>query len=261
MPHDKKIEEDDVQHLGETSGIQGGDEPSGDLAYLTANVSQADQSGILWGNLDKDGNMTGVILGTPAATSTPRPQNEYSGKGKGIGKGTSGSSGPTVRRRQGRFQVPRSIQKENSAVAPGGTQQKEGLANPTTRANDGNNNNNASNQQLREPASETYIGVGIKRGSTIYPSYLFDVPPKKLKIDHLRRKFMITEIARSRTERRFYRRAITFISCMKDFFRKYAEKENFASTNVKENAGDHDYAMAISESSSEEDNTDFEGEI
>ena len=232
-------------------------EASEDIAYLTASVTQNNSGGILWGNLDQDGNMTGIILDAPAATSTPKPiQHAYEGKGKGVGKGSSGSSGPPIKRRQGRFQVPRSA--PIAKAADGNTTQKEAVVAPRPRKQ-----NEEDNRELVEPAVEQYIGVGIQRGHTIYPSYLFEVPPKKLKIDHLRRKFMITEIARSRTQRRFYRRAITMMSSLKAFFRGFAAKENFPSVNQVNGtgAGDHGYAMDISASSSEEDNTDFEGDV
>ena len=51
------------------------------------------------------------------------------------------------------------------------------------------------------------------------------------------------------------------MSCLKDFFRGYAAKENFNTVSKNAGGGDHEYAMANSESSSEEDNTDFEGEV
>ena len=52
------------------------------------------------------------------------------------------------------------------------------------------------------------ITVGAKRGYTFYPTYLFDVPPKTLKTDTLRKKLMISEIKRSETQTQFYERGM-----------------------------------------------------
>ena len=230
-------------------------EPTGDLAYLTANVTNNNEGGIAWGPLDEEGNMSGVILGTPMAAATPRPSDEvkYKGKGKGVGKGCSGSSGPPLKKK-GKFQVPR---------RPENVSNQADVEHYESTAQDIGGRRHPQDQEgAVEPTAERYVGVGIKRGYTIYPSYLFDVPPKRLRIDHLRRKFMITEIARSHTQHRFYRRAITFMSCLKGFFRGYASKKKFQITSDgQQGFGDHDYAMPQSESSSEEDNTDHEGQI
>ena len=84
---------------------------------------------------------------------------QYSGKGKGVGKGKSGSSGPAVKRSR--------KPKGKMGVTAGETSQENDVPEAT--------------------ATQT-IMVGSKRGYTYYPAYLFDVPPKKLKIDHLRKK-------------------------------------------------------------------------
>ena len=90
--------------------------------------------------------------------------------------------------------------------------------------------------------------VGAKRGYTYYPAYLFDVPPKKLKIDHLRKKYLITEIARPNTQRHFYRNAMILMSHLKEFMKVFAAATLHASVNPDKNlTQDHDYAIQDSD--------------
>ena len=60
--------------------------PTGDIADLTASVQQNAATG------DSQGN---AVLPQSSARTTA-----YRGKGKGVGKGTSGSSGPPMKRRR-----------------------------------------------------------------------------------------------------------------------------------------------------------------
>ena len=100
--------------------------------------------------------------------------------------------------------------------------------------------------------------VGAKRGYTYYPAYLFDVPPKKLKIDHLRKKYLITEISHSNTQCRFYRNAMILMSNLKEFMKVFAASTLHSNvTNAQNGRNDHEYAIQDTDqetvSSSEED--------
>ena len=154
MPHDAE------PGTSGTSKSAGNEDPSDDIAFLTANVTQPNTSGIVWGEMDNDGNMTGFIVGAPVATSTPLP---VQGKGKGVGKGSSGSSGPPVkRRRQGMFQVPLATPKTKNDANVTTADKPTGGAVPVIKEN-------ATVPSLREPAVEHYMGVGIQERSYYLP--------------------------------------------------------------------------------------------
>ena len=89
--------------------------------------------------------------------------------------------------------------------------------------------------------------VGGKRGYTFYPSYLFDVPPKKLKTDTLQKKLMISEIKRSETQTQFYERGMDLMGHLKEFLKNLQMSGSFGpvipSTSNQEGTADHDYAM------------------
>ena len=113
--------------------------------------------------------------------------------------------------------------------------------------------------ELAEPGSTQHITVGIRRGYSVYPGYLFDVPPKRIRIDHLRKQFMIHEIARARAERRFYRHGMTFMSTIQEFLRMFATQNNMQFPG-NSNAGDHVYAMSKDDSyeASEDEGSDVD---
>ena len=198
--------------------------PTGDLADLTASVAQ---------------NAAAVQIGSaqgPAALpghgSAARARIYKKPANKGVGKGASGSSGqPRKQRRQPTATASRSVQDSSDDEDDG---------------------------DIQEVATQN-ITVGIRRGYSTFPAYLFDIPPKKLKTDNLRKKLMIAEIKRSHTQRRFFRKADIFMSHMKEFFRMYALANKFQGQNSN---SEHGYALPIPEedsnkSSSEEDNSDL----
>ena len=86
-----------------------------------------------------------------------------------------------------------------------------------------------------------------------YPSYLFDVPPKKLKTDTLRKKLMISEIKRSETQTQFYERGMILMGHLKEFLRHLVMSGTFAqgaaSTSKQDCTDDHDYALQNEEDS------------
>ena len=73
---------------------------------------------------------------------------------------------------------------------------------------------------MHEVATQGIL-VKNKRGYTTYPAYLFDIPPRRLRTDNLRKKLMIAEIRRSNSQRNFYDQGIVFMGFMKEFFRNY----------------------------------------
>ena len=147
----------------------------------------------------------------------PSSHQNYKGKGKGIGKGKSGSSGPPVKRR--RIQASQPVSDE---------------------ADQDTDVNESQTDPEKAVATQT-ITVGAKRGYSYYPAYLFDVPPKKLRMDHLRKKYLISEIARSNTQRCFYRNAMIFMSHFKEFMKSFATSRVTGCTNKKKN--DHEYTI------------------
>ena len=109
-------------------------------------------------------------------------------KNKGIGKGCSGSSGPPA---------PRTC-KNNLVQQPAAEISSE--------------EEDVEVDENKEPGATQHIMVGICHGYSVYPGYLFDVPPKRIRLDHLHKQFIMNEIARARAERRFYRHGMTFMS-------------------------------------------------
>ena len=71
---------------------------------------------------------------------------------------------------------------------------------------------------------------------------MFDIPPRKLKTDNLRKKLLISEIKNSKAQEQFYKRGLEMMGVMKEFFRMYAQANNFPGpiANVQ---GEHAYAM------------------
>ena len=87
------------------------------------------------------------------------------------------------------------------------------------------------------------IMVRSRRGYTSYPAYMFDIPPRKLKTDNLRKKLMIAEIKNSKAQEEFFKRGIEMMGVMKEFFRIYAAVNKFPSATDEEGNFDHGYAM------------------
>ena len=56
-----------------------------------------------------------------------------------------------------------------------------------------------------------------QEGTLIIQDTCFDVPPKKLKTDTLRKKLMISEIKRSETQTQFYERGMVLMGHLKEF--------------------------------------------
>ena len=137
------------------------------------------------------------VMPAQAATAASTKSTKKTGKNKGVGKGASSSSGHAPKRPRHRVQRPPPPPPEESD----------------------------SEQEVE--VDETGVGatqhimVGVKKGYSVYPGYLFDVPPKRIKVDYLRKQFMINEIAQACAERRFYRHGITFMSCCKEFLRVF----------------------------------------
>ena len=191
--------------------------PTGDLAELTQSLVDAMPT-----NSDFEGGGDRV---------------QYTGKGKGVGKGKSGSSGPPtkkLKKKMKKFPSTRTVvttSQPQRSQAPGAEGDSE------------------------EPTATQTITVGTKRGYSYYPTYLFDVQPKKLKIDHLRKKYLISEIARSNTQKRFYRNAMILMSHVKEFLRLFAASNLGDDPNSTRE--DHDYTLQDhdqhEDSSSDED--------
>ena len=132
------------------------------------------------GDLAELSQNVGLVI-VPSQGSTSAQGNapvKKTNKNKGVGKGCSGSSGPPLKRRRpanNLIQQPaREVDSDEEDVEV---------------------------DEHAEPGSTQHITVGVRRGYSVYPGYLFDVPPKRIKIDHLRKQFMIHEIARARAER------------------------------------------------------------
>ena len=124
----------------------------------------------------------------PSSTAAALPmesagKQRYTGKGKGVGKGCSGSSGPPLKKRQKTKKPP-----------------------PPPPSSDSDSSNAADEEAEMQEVATQSIMVKSKRGYTTYPAYLFDVPPRKLRTDNLRKKLMIAEIKRSNSQRNFYDR-------------------------------------------------------
>ena len=178
--------------------------PTGDLAILTANVMQTAETGA------SRGPATVPTVSSSAKTTA------YPGRGKGVGKGQSGSSGPPVKRRKAVATTTRPCP-------------------PSDEESDDDNN-----EEGTEMATQT-ITVHSRRGYTSYPAYMFDIPPRKLKTDNLRKKLMIQEIKNSKAQEMFYKCGIEMMGVMKEFFRAYTAVNNFPGQEGLQ--GDHGYAM------------------
>ena len=166
------------------------------------------------GDLAELSQNVGVMPAQPVTAASTK-STKKTGKNKGVGKGASGSSGHAPKRPRHRVQQP-----------------------PPPEESD-------SEQEVE--VDETGVGatqhitVGVKKGYSVYPGYLFDVPPKRIKVDYLRKQFMINEIAQARAERRFYRHGITFMSCCKEFLRVFCVQNKMP--KPKFGSDEHGYAM------------------
>ena len=141
----------------------------------------------------------------------------YKGKGKGVGKGCSGSSGPLIKRRRKAQSRPPPEESSDSDAA-----EEEKVA---CQAN----------------ATQT-ITVRTKRGYTTYPAYLFDITPRKLCSEILRKKLMIAEIHRSNSQRNFYDYGVVFMGFVKEFFCNYFPALQNLNGNTQNDA-DHGYVV------------------
>ena len=208
-------------------------EPTGDLAALTASVSQSNNK-------------------RPVSTT--------------VTAGTSGNSEQQPRSKK----TKKNKQSRNYRQRRGSRSQKQ-IPTDGEDEDDEEDDDDGDYRQDGE-ASTTHVTVRGQRGTyCYYPASLFDIPPKKLRLDHLRKKYLISEIARANAERRYYRYNITFLANCKTFIQKIGDKYgiDFKSDEVNENstqAGDHGYAMHVDvvdrDSTDEEsDNSDVERAI
>ena len=110
-----------------------------------------------------------------------------------------------------------------------------------------------------EPGATQHIMVGVRSGYSVYPGYLFDVPPKRIRIDHLRKQFMIHEIARARAERRFYRHGMTLMATVKEFLRLFSKHYNFQNTSNRHE--EHAYVMDANSNDNYEASSDDGSDI
>ena len=188
--------------------------PVGDIADLTARVSE-------------NAATPGKEANEP---SSARVKVFTSQKNKGVGKGSSGSSGPP----------PAKMRKSIPAT----------VSRPPPEESSSEEEESEDEEEPNIGATQT-ITVGAERGYTFYPSYLFDVPPKKLKTDTLRKKLMISEIKRSETQTQFYERGMILMGHLKEFlsYVRMSGSLGEASTSHKRNEGetDHDYAINTEE--------------
>ena len=193
-------------------------EPIGDIAELTARVSE--NAVVPSNQAQEPGSSARVrVFGTK--------------KNKGVGKGCSGSSGPPAPKRKPTSTVSRPPPSDSSS------------------------NDESSNEEDAVQATQT-ITVGSSRGYSYYPGYLFDVPPKKLKTDNLRKKLMISEIKRSETQTEFYERGMVLMGHLKEFLRQVTMSGIIgeASTSQKRNVSDHEYALDNPDNANDDDHAD-----
>ena len=188
------------------------EEPVGDIAELTMRVSEHAAT-------------PGKLASQPTSA---RVRVFSSQKNKGVGKGCSGSSGPPP------------AKKKTPATSTASRRPAEDTSSEESSANDDDDDDT----DAVIGATQT-ITVGGKRGYTFYPSYLFDVPPKKLKTDTLRKKLMISEIKRSETQTQFYERGMILMGHLKEFLSHLRMSGTGAgpSTSNKEGYTDHDYTL------------------
>ena len=126
-------------------------------------------------------------------------------------------------------------------------------------AEDSDDDEDVEIDENAEPGATQHIAVGVKRGYSVYPGYLFDIPPKRIRVEHLRKQFMISEIARARAERRYYRHSMTLIG-LKEFMRMFAAHYNFQSTSNNTQNDEHAYAMNINDSDTDDEDADIDGQ-
>ena len=168
--------------------------------------------------------------------SSARVRVYTSKKNKGVGKGCSGSSGPPAPKRVATSTVSKPPADESTSEEEENTDDDDG--------------EDAVN------ATQT-ITVGSTRGYSYYPGYLFDVPPKKLKTDTLRKKLMISEIKRSETQTQFYERGMVLMGHLKEFLHKITSGNAGPSfAPQKKGNADHDYAMNTDENEEEKSQQD-----
>ena len=170
------------------------------------------------------GDLADLLVNVGVTAQNSKGPNKKKGKNKGVGKGCSGSSGPPPKRARKNNLVQQPANESSESESEEEIEVDERLVNSTQK-----------------------ITVGVKKGYSIYPGYLFDVPPKSIKLDRLRKQFMINKIARARAERRFYHHGMTFLSCCKEFLRIFAAQNNFPKPNFAKDADDHGYAMGQDE--------------
>ena len=184
--------------------------PMGDIADLTAMVSE---------------NASLPEARQPSVPSSARLRIYTSKKNKGIGKGISGSSGPPPPKRKAAATISKPPADED----------------PT----DVDDEDSSDDEDDAAVATQN-ITVGSKRGYTYYPSYIFDVPPKKLKTDTLRKKLMISEIKRSETQTQFCERGMVLMGHLKKFLKQMMMSGQFGPAPSSSNQGnliDHLYAL------------------
>ena len=190
-----------------------------DVTPELSDAEQADDEDVL-----PTGDLADLSANVGATAHASKGPTKKKGKNKGIGKGCSGSSGPPPKRARKNNLIQQPAPVESDSESEEEIEVDEYLVGSTQK-----------------------ITVGVKKGYSIYPGYLFDKPPKRIKIDHLRKQFIINEIARARAERRFYRHGMTFLSCAKEFLRLFAAQNNFPKSNMPKEGTDHGYAMGQEE--------------
>ena len=187
--------------------------PVGDIAILTASVSEN----------------ASVPSRSQADEPTAASVRVFTTKkNKGVGKGSSGSSGPPPKK------------KPSATVTRPATPSSSESSSSDEAEEDGEN------------ATQT-ITVGSKRGYSIYPAYIFDVPPKKLKTDTLRKKLMISEIKRSETQTEFYERGMVLMGHLKEFLKQMIMSGQYGESSKKKHSDEHAYALNTNDTDDDED--------
>ena len=177
-----------------------------------------------------------VGLGDTSSSAQARDNTRKTNKNKGVGKGCSGSSGPAPKRKRANNLVQMPVAEESD------------------------DDEDVEIDENAEPGATQHITVGLKRGYSVYPGYLFDIPPKRIRVEHLRKQFMISEIARARAERRYYRHTMTLIGCLKEFMRMFAAHYNFQGSSNNTQSDEHAYAMNINDTDTDEEDVDIDGQ-
>ena len=159
---------------------------------------------------------------TPQANAADVPASArvrvYSNKKQKADQGASGSSGQSKR-------------KVTATVSKAPVQ------------DDDDSSSGSSADEEEKPTATQTITVGCNRGYSYYPGYIFDIPPKKLKTDTLRKKLMISEIKRSETQTEFYQQGMVLMGHVKEFIHYMMTPENSQHGHDKDNSSDHGYAM------------------